>query len=91
MKRKILRILTSIIAVILLVIFFVPFPNVSHNTEGKFQYCRYRLAVYKFSYIEAEGEGYGKSDTYIHGINFREKIGGPLEYFGLKEIKKPSK
>ena len=88
MKKKII----IISVVILLIILFFPFTNVDHNTEGEFQYCRYRLAVYKFWYIESEGEGYDESDsdTFIGNIILEEKIGGPLEYFGLKEIKKDS-
>lgn len=79
-----LRVLSVIVLVI---IFFVPFPNVSHNTEGAKQYCYYRLAVYKFYYIEAEGEGYGESETVLYNIDLTEKVGGPLEYFGLKRVK----
>lgn len=48
------------------------------------------MAVYEFCYIEAEGEGYGESDTYIGNIDLTKKIGGPLEYFGFKRIEKPT-
>ena len=71
----------------MIIIYFFPFPNVSHNEEGKYQYCRYRLAVYEFHYIEAEGEGYGKSDTFIGKIILKKKVGGFFEYFGIKKIK----
>jgi hypothetical protein len=78
-----------IIALILIifVIYFVPFTSVNQNTV-EYQYCRYRLAVYEFWYIESEGEGEGTSDVFGCSIRFVKKIGGPLEYFGFREIEK---
>ena len=87
MKKKI-KYFVFITTILILTILFIPFTNVPYNSEGKYQYCRYRLSVYEFWYIESEGEGYGKSDTYIGNIILKKKIGGPLEYFGIKKIKK---
>lgn len=84
-KRKKSLILILIFSSIL-IIFFIPFTNVSSNQEGAYQYCRYRFAVYEFYYIEAEGEGYGPSDIFLFNITLGKKIGGPLEYLGLKKI-----
>ena len=92
MKNKLNIFGLFIMFTIILAIIFVPFPNTNSNVEGKYQYCRYRLSVYTFWYIESEGEGYDNSasDTFIGSIILEKKIGGPLEYFGLKEIKKDS-
>lgn len=89
MKKKVNIFGLFIVFTIILVITFVPFPNTNSNIEGKYQYCRYRLSVYRFWYIESEGEGYDNSDsdTYIGSIVLEKKIGGPLEYFGLRKIK----
>lgn len=86
MKRKINYIIVPVILLFFMIFWFIPFTNVSHNVEGKFQYCRYRFAVYEFHYIESEGEGENLSDTYIGKIKFEKKIGGILEYLGLKQI-----
>jgi hypothetical protein len=88
-KIKILSLFLSLLA--FLVIWFIPITNVSWNKEGEYQYCRYRFAVYKFWYIEADGEGNGKSDTYFGKIQLGEKIGGMLEYFGIQKIETNSK
>ena len=90
-KTKLIILLLSLIT--LIIIWFVPFTSVSQNTEGEYQYCRYRFAVYEYYRIESEGEGYdpADSDTFFGTIILEKKIGGPLEYFGLKKIKKPTK
>ena len=87
MKKKIILIITFIVLLNFIILWFVPLTNVSHNAEGKFQYFRYRFAVYEFKYIESEGEGENISDTYFGNIKFEKKIGGILEYFRLKKIK----
>lgn len=91
MKRKYKIIFLFLGLIIIFIILCVPFTNVRGNKPGEYQYCRYRLAVYEFWYIEAEGEGYPEeSDTFIGKIILEKKIGGPLEYFGLKDIQKPT-
>ena len=90
-KTKVIILLLSIIA--FGVIWFIPFTNANQNKEGEYQYCRYRFAVYEFYRIESEGEGYNPSDsdTYFGSIILQKKIGGLLEYFGLKKIKESTK
>ncbi|MFN7674990.1 hypothetical protein [Flavobacterium sp.] len=89
MRRKLKIFVYVTIFIVVFVIMFVPFVNTSDEYHI---YCRYRLAVYVCWPIDSEGEGYNESDsdTFIGNIILEEKIGGPLEYFGLKEIKKDS-
>lgn len=90
MKNIIIKNIKIIIIIMMflsfLTIYFVPFTNVNNDREGEFRYCRYRLAVYEFYFYGSDESP--RSDTYIGNIIFTKKIGGPLEYFGLKEIKK---
>jgi uncharacterized protein (DUF736 family) len=86
MNKNIYYSISFLTLVISLVILLVPFTSVSSNNPGEFRYCRYRLSVYEFWHIESDGEGYVESDTYFGKIKLERKIGGPLEYFGLKEI-----
>lgn len=90
MKKKVKLIILSLCSITFLIVWFIPFTNADYNKKGEYRYCRYRMAVYEFCYIEAEGEGYGESDTYIGNIDLTKKIGGPLEYFGFKRIEKPT-
>lgn len=64
-------------------------PFISKIDEYNYN-CKYRLRVYNCRPIESEGEGYdySDSDTFFFSIILDEKIGGPLEYFGLKKIEK---
>lgn len=84
MKKTTKKIFIIFLLLSIFVIYFVPFTNVSYNKEGEFQYCRYRLAVYEFSFYESDVSPH--SDTYIGKIIFKKKIGGILEYFGVKKI-----
>jgi len=72
----------------LFIIWFIPFTNFKANSAFQYQYCRYRLAVYECRRIESEGEGYNQydSDTYFSNLILGKKIGGPLEYLGIKKI-----
>ena len=83
MKRKI-RYFVLLLLLTFLVIWFIPFTNGSSNAEGEFKYCRYRLAVYEFYYYDSDVSPH--SDTYIGKIIFTKKIGGSLEYFGIKKV-----
>ena len=62
---------------------------VFHKTFSQ-NHFRFSQMFYR---IESEGEGYNPSDsdTYFGSIILQKKIGGPLEYFGLKKIKKSTK
>lgn len=82
--------IAACIAISLAVIGFVPFTNHSSNKEGEQMYCRYRLNVYTCRYIESEGEGNHstESDTFFGNLILEKKIGGPMEYFGLRRIVK---
>jgi hypothetical protein len=80
----------NILTISVLIMFFIPFTNVNHNTENSKQYCKYRFAVYEFSFIESEGESERKSDIAFFQIHLGTKVGGILEYFGLKKIDKGS-
>lgn len=93
MNKKIKYVALFLSLITFLIVWFIPFTNVPSNREGEYRYCRYRLAVYEFYRIESEGEGYNPSDsdTYFGSIILEKKIGGPLEYFGLKKIKKSTK
>ena len=86
MKKEVRLFLISIILLIFFVIFFIPFVN---STDDFHHYCRYRFAVYECSICDSEGEGC-YSDFFFFNVELGKKIGGPLEYFGLKEIKKDS-
>jgi hypothetical protein len=68
-----------------LIFFFVPFTTHRKNSLRLEGICKYRFAVYEFYFIEAEGEGY-ESNVLFFQIFLTKKIGGPLEYFGLKKI-----
>lgn len=69
-----------------LIVFFVPFTSLRKKSPRLEGICKYRFAVYEFYFIEAEGEGYGNSDVPFFQIALKKKIGGPLEYFGLKKF-----
>jgi hypothetical protein len=88
-RRKIKSFIIVTILMVVFVIMFVPFVNSSDEYNI---YCRYRFAVYVCWPIDSDGEGYDESDsdTFIGNIILKEKIGGPLEYFGLKKINKDS-
>lgn len=66
--------------------FFIPFVNLTDELN---HFCRYRFAIYECWICESEGEGC-TSDFYLFNVELSEKIGGPLEYFGIKEIEKDS-
>lgn len=83
-KKKIVTYVSLFILISFAIIWFVPF---SYTAKDGNEYCRYQFAVYSCTSIESEGEGYGTSDTYIRSFILEEKVGGSLEYFGLKEIK----
>lgn len=83
-KKKIITYVLLFILTSLVTIWFIPF---SYTTKDGNEYCRYQFAVYSCMRIESEGEGYGSSDTYFGSLILEKKVGGILEYFGLKEIK----
>jgi hypothetical protein len=83
MKKKIRTFVITIIFLIFLVITFIPFVD---STDDFHYYCRYRFAVYECWICDSEGEGC-YSDFFFFNVELGEKIGGPLEYFELKEIK----
>ena len=87
MKKKIKILALSSIFVFLFVIIFFPFVIVKSKYE---YYCKYRLSVYKCWICDSDGEGC-YSDFFYFNIELGEKIGGPLEYFGLKKIEKDTK
>ena len=86
MKKKIKILALCSIFIFSFVIMFFPFVNVNVKNE---YYCKYRLSVYKCWVCDSEGEGC-YSDFFYLNVQLGKKIGGPLEYFGLKEIKKDS-
>jgi len=88
-KKKFKYLIVSFIVISSFTVWFVPFTNFKYNSGDQYQYCRYRLAVYECWRIESEGEGYDSSDSdvYFGALILEKKIGGPLEYFGIKKIK----
>ena len=86
MKTKIRTLVITIVFLIFLIITFIPVVDTTNSSD---YYCRYRFAVYECWICDSEGEGC-YSDFFFLNIELGKKIGGPLEYFGLKEIKKDS-
>lgn len=86
MKKEVRLFLISIILLIFFVIFFILFVN---STDELNHFCRYRFAIYECWICESEGEGC-TSDFSLFNVELGEKIGGPLEYLGIKEIEKDS-
>jgi hypothetical protein len=82
MRRKLKFFVFATIFIVVFVIMFVPFVNASDEYHI---YCRYRFAIYECWICESEGEGC-TSDFYLFNVELGEKNGGPLEYFGIKEI-----
>lgn len=87
-KKKLLICFIVLILTSFGIIWFIPF---TYTTKDGNDYCRYRFAIYSCMRIESEGEGYGPSDTYFGSLILEKKVGGMLEYFGLKEIEKDNK
>jgi hypothetical protein len=86
MRKKIKIFIIIAILFFVFVIMFIPFVN---STDELNHFCRYRFAIYECWICESEGEGC-TSGFYLFNVELGEKIGGPLEYFGIKEIKKNS-
>ncbi len=79
------KVIIIIIVLCLLIICFIPFSF--YDKDGQRQYCRYRLGVYEAFWDETDLYDPHSSDyIFFFNIKLNNKIGGPLEYFGLKEI-----
>lgn len=86
-KSKIINcFLAGVVFLVFVIIIFVPFTNACNNIKDEKQFCKYQLAVYEFSFIESEGEGEPKSDTYIGNIILHKKVGGVLQYLGIEKL-----
>lgn len=89
MRKKIKIFIIIAILFFVLVIMFIPFCFYDKNSQT--QYCKYRLGVYSAFWDETDiYEEHSEDDIFFFNIILYDKIGGPLEYFGLKEIKKDS-
>ena len=89
MRKKIKFFIIIIILFFLLLIMFFPF--CFYDEDGQRQYCKYRLGVYTAFWDETDiHEEHSDDHIFFFNIKLNDKIGGPLEYFGIKEIKKDS-
>lgn len=89
MRKKIKIFIIIAILFFVFVIMFIPF--CFYDQDGQRQYCKYRLGVYSAFWDETDlYDEHSEDDIFFFNIELNDKIGGPLEYFGLKEIKKDS-